>query len=142
MKAAVSFVPQKVIAQVGVLVVELPIRVTSAANERVHWTARAKRVRAHRTAIALAVGPSAGPAKLSSYPAFRVKLTRIAPKALDAHDNLAHSCKGLVDGIADVLGVDDGDLKRVRWEYAQEKRAPKTYGLRIEIVGMNAAFDV
>ena len=58
-----------------------------------------------------------------------VTITRLGPRKLDS-DNLATSAKGLRDGIADKLGVDDGD-ERITWCYAQEKS--KTYGVRIEI---------
>lgn len=45
-------------------------------------------------------------------------------------DNLQAACKGLRDGIADRLGVDDGD-PRVTWHYAQE--VPADYGVTISI---------
>lgn len=47
-------------------------------------------------------------------------------------DNLASGFKATRDGVADWLGVDDGD-KRLTWRYAQEKGAPKFYGVRIEV---------
>lgn len=51
-----------------------------------------------------------------------VELTRVAPgQPLDDHDNLRGALKAYVDGIADHLGVDDGDRTRVRWLYAQER---------------------
>jgi hypothetical protein len=45
-------------------------------------------------------------------------------------DNLAIAAKSLRDGVADKLGIDDGD-PRITWAYAQEKS--KGYAVRIEI---------
>lgn len=61
-----------------------------------------------------------------------VTLTRIAPRDLDG-DNLQSSLKAIRDGVADFLKVDDRD-SRVTWAYAQERGAPKFYGVRVEIV--------
>jgi hypothetical protein len=59
-----------------------------------------------------------------------VRLTRIGPRKLDS-DNVAGACKATRDGVADWLGVDDGDESRVRWVYAQERGA---YGVRVEVL--------
>jgi len=61
-----------------------------------------------------------------------VRLTRIAPRMLDAHDNLCSSLKAIVDGIADAWGVKDNS-GLVGWEYSQEKSKARHYAVRIEI---------
>jgi hypothetical protein len=33
-----------------------------------------------------------------------------------------------------MIGVDDGDERKVRWEYSQRKGLPKEYGLEVRIV--------
>jgi hypothetical protein len=58
-----------------------------------------------------------------------ITITRLGPRKLD-DDNLASSAKHVRDGIADKLGVDDGD-DRLTWRYSQEKSS--TYGVRIKI---------
>jgi hypothetical protein len=68
----------------------------------------------------------------------KVTLTRIAPRSLDAHDNLPMSMKWIVDAIADCIipGLKPGradDNKEISWEYKQEKGKPHEYGLKIEI---------
>ena len=50
--------------------------------------------------------------------ALEVQLTAWLNRAFDGHDNLRASLKPVVDEIAALLGLDDGD-PRVRWCYAQ-----------------------
>lgn len=101
---------------------ELPLRIESVANKREHWSARARRTKAHRLA-ALAVPTHPLPCI--------VTLTRVGPRKLD-DDNLASGFKALRDGIADRLGVDDGD-SRVTWRYAQVRGKAKEYAARVTI---------
>jgi hypothetical protein len=60
-----------------------------------------------------------------------VTLTRIAPRTLDS-DNVHGALKHVRDGVADWLGVDDGDA-RVTWEVGQERGAAQQYAVRVEI---------
>ncbi|OHB81198.1 MAG: hypothetical protein A2W31_05145 [Planctomycetes bacterium RBG_16_64_10] len=64
----------------------------------------------------------------------RITITRVGKRPLDS-DNLAISAKHVRDGIADELGVDDGD-KRLVWVY--EQRGGE-YGVEVEIVELAAA---
>lgn len=111
------------------------LRLPSVANLREHWSKRAKRTKSHRT-LALAYTRAALRAPL---PPGRldVSLVRIAPRALDS-DNLASACKGLRDGIADALGIDDGD-RRLTWSYGQRKGAPRQYGVQVAVVAVGAS---
>lgn len=61
-------------------------------------------------------------------PPVSVVLCRLGPKLLDS-DNLAGSFKHVQDAVARFLGVDDGDVKAVRWLYTQDKNA--LYAIRI-----------
>ncbi len=119
----------------GVIVAHIPVRITSTPNERLHWTVKARRVKAQRSAsfMALRAAYRAPP----DWPRMKVTLTRIAPRAMDS-DNLAAGFKGVRDGVADFLKIDDGS-GRVTWEYGQMKGAPKEYAARIEIVDWSAA---
>jgi hypothetical protein len=112
---------------VGPYSVELPIRVASTANVREHHFARARRTKAQRQAVALFVKRS----MLPSLPAV-VTLTRIAPRLLDAHDNLRVALKPAADEIASIYGLPNDRDPRIAWEYAQEQR-PKTYAVRIDV---------
>ena len=111
------------------IVVTIPIKVESVANKRWHWAKLAsyhKRMRVlawaelRRISFGVLLAPVA------------VTLTRIAPRKLDAHDNLRSGLKGCVDGVADWLGTQDNDA-RITWAYAQEHGDPKQYALRIEV---------
>ncbi len=87
---------------------------TRSPNKREHWGARARRVRAERIAVVDALrgqdAPFAAP--------LVVTLTRIGARRLDG-DNLQGALKGVRDGVAGFLGVDDGD-PRITWRYAQQ----------------------
>lgn len=103
---------------------KLPIKIVSEANQRDHWSARARRFKAHKQAsLALTV--------TIPFP-LTITLTRIGPRTLDT-DNLAGGFKGLRDGIAARLKVDDAD-PRITWVYAQQKGAPKEYAAIVEVV--------
>ncbi len=103
------------------------IRLTGSQNAREHWRARANRVKSERsTAMVVCRAALTRPKR---WPVV-VRLTRIGPRKLDS-DNVAGACKATRDGVADWLGVDDGDESRVRWVYAQERGA---YGVRVEVL--------
>jgi hypothetical protein len=107
--------------------IELPIRVISTANAREHWAVKAKRNREHRSAAYYATQGALRKEMLAGN--VRGTLTRIGKRRLD-DDNLAGAFKAIRDGVADGLGLDDGD-PRIEWRYAQE--IGREYGIRIEI---------
>lgn len=111
------------------LVVLVPVRIESNANKREHWTKRAKRSKAHRTATALMLQTCGR--KPPELPV-KVTLTRIAPRSLDT-DNLAGGFKGLRDAVAEWLGADDKPGSGIEWAYAQCRGEPKTYTAQILI---------
>jgi hypothetical protein len=113
--------------------IELPIRVVSEANMKEHWHKSAKRHTHQKNAVSLMLRDL--PYCLPCH----VKLTRIAPRKLDAHDNLRSGLKWIVDAIAASLTgnyvagrADDSEM--ISWSYAQEKGLKNTYGIRIEIM--------
>ena len=61
-----------------------------------------------------------------------VVLTRVAPRRLDG-DNLQSGFKAGRDGVADWLGVDDGN-GLIDWQYAQRAAGPKVYKVEIEVI--------
>lgn len=113
------------------IAVTLPIRAESVANLREHWSKRAKRAKLHRDTTRFALRCYDKHARLKQE-VVKVTLIRIAPRALDG-DNAQASLKACRDGVADWLGVPDND-PRIRWEYQQERGAPKTYAVRVEVV--------
>lgn len=100
----------------------LPIKTVSESNCAEHWTAKHKRHKMQRRQIRMAFLTK----KMDMTLPCRVKLTRIAPRSLDAHDNLRMSLKWVVDAIADNLlpgkacgRADDSD--QISWDYDQER---------------------
>jgi len=68
----------------------------------------------------------------------QIKLTRIAPRKLDSHDNLPISMKWIVDEISEYIfpGKAAGradDMDEVKFIYDQEKGDPKQYAVKITI---------
>lgn len=102
----------------------LPLRVVSESNQRDHWAAKARRVKAQRQAVAYAWVAADLP--MHRRPR-QVTLTRVAPRRLD-DDNLARSLKAVRDQVAQECGFDDREP--VRWIYAQERGS---YAVRIEV---------
>jgi hypothetical protein len=96
------------------LEVTIPIATVSEANRRGHWGGRARRARAQRQGVAVALARHERPAL-----PLRVTLTRIASRRLDS-DNLAGALKAVRDGVAAWLGCDDSPHAPVSWSYAQE----------------------
>lgn len=115
---------------------EVPVRLVSLLNAREHWATKARRARKQREAarmcaLSCTLFAEIAPAIAGGAPLV-VTITRIAPRQLD-DDNLAGSAKHVRDGIADALGIDDGD-ERVQWRYAQAKeRHPGCYTCRVRI---------
>ena len=107
----------------------LPLRTLGPNGSHGHWTVLARRRKRERMHAAAACPAIALPCT--------VRLVRLSAGTLD-DDNLRGALKGVRDGCADRLGVDDRD-PRVTWEYAQEAVKRGTYGVRIEIWPARAA---
>ena len=112
---------------------EFPVRLDSASNSRHdHWAQRHK-LAAEQRLVGCNAGAGLARVLAAQGPVLpcRVVLTRIAPRALD-DDNLRGAFKAVRDGVADALGIRDND-PRVKFEYEQERGAPKEYGFRVGI---------
>lgn len=112
----------------------LPIRTKSESNLREHWAKRGRRVKKQRANTRMLVASAimkAGPAWMRNPGKLDIHLVRIAPRRLD-DGNLGISFKAIQDGIADAIGIDDGD-RRLHWHYDQRKGKPKEYAVEVEI---------
>ncbi len=107
---------------------EIAIRTVSEANQRGHWAKRARRASEQRAIVRMSLATQTARTPVGT---LRIRTTRIAPRRLDG-DNLHAALKAVRDGVADYLGVDDGDSS-LAWEVAQERGEPKEYAVRIEI---------
>ncbi len=111
------------------LTIYVPIRLSSLANERLHWSRKAKIVAAQRLAVKVCLmGHTLPPLPV------QVTFTRIGKKKCD-DDNLAYLFKGVRDQVAQEFGVDDGSPLWT-WRYSQE--IGKEYGVEIEITTKGA----
>ena len=110
-----------------VLCVLVPVRIESEANRREHWRRVANRKAGQRFHAAACLSGT----RTRPVPPCTITLTRIAPRDLD-DDNLASGFKAFRDGVADWLGIDDGD-KRLTWRYAQRRGKPKEYAAEVKI---------
>lgn len=116
--------------------IKLPIKTVSEANlSREHWTKKHKRHKMQKEAIKLACSNRITPDLLPC----TIKLTRIAPRFLDKHDNLPMSQKYVLDAICELLvinkaiGQADND-ERIQVIYEQIKGIPHEYAIEIEII--------
>ena len=107
--------------------VRMAIRTISMANVREHWAVRAKRNKAHRTAVAAQFGWCPTALKETPFPLV-VTLTRHGKRLLD-DDNLAGSFKAIRDEVATQLGRDDNPKSGISWVYKQDKS--KEYWIEI-----------
>ena len=111
----------------------IPVKLVSEANMREHWAIKNKRKKHQQMVVAYALT-----GLKRDIPAFpvHVVITRVGVRKLDP-DNLAGSFKHVQDGIAKVLGCDDGDESKVTWEYRQRKGVPKEYSMDLIIQARN-----
>lgn len=96
------------------MTVIIPLRTGRGQNDREHWRARYRRVKAEKEAVGWLL-----PGTRPQLPCI-VTLARIAPSnGLDG-DNLQGSLKACRDAVADWLDLDDAD-PRVTWRYEQRR---------------------
>lgn len=102
----------------------IPIRTVTGLNAREHHFTSARRAKTERNSAKL-ICPAGIKAPCT------ITLTRVSPATRPADDdNLAGACKHVRDGIADKIGIDDGD-PRLTWRYAQ--RRGKAFGVDVVI---------
>lgn len=119
-----------------IMKIKLPIKTVSEANlNREHWAKKHRRHKLQKEAIKLCCTGRITPDLLPC----TIKLTRIAPRFLDSHDNLPCSFKFILDSLAALLvpgkanGQADSD-KRIQVIYDQIKGVPHEYAIEIEII--------
>lgn len=104
--------------------VEIPgLRLDVTANSRLHWAARAAKVKRQRAIVGLMLRAVDRP----TLPCV-VTITRRSPGTLD-DDNAVSSAKATRDAVAAWLAVDDRD-PRVTWRVEQERGS---WGVRVAV---------
>jgi hypothetical protein len=93
----------------------VPLQLVSEANQAEHWTRRARRRKAQRMMVCLALRALH---VVVPKPPLVVSLCRLSPRQLDT-DNLSSAFKSVRDEIALWLGVDDRSAS-VQYRYSQD----------------------
>lgn len=89
-------------------------------NSREHWAVRHKRLKAQKLAAKALVLQWRQKFKLDEIKGFfLVWLVRTGPQKIDS-DSIGTTFKGVQDGLAEGIGIDDGD-GRWTWRYGQKK---------------------
>jgi hypothetical protein len=110
----------------------IPVKIESESNKSDHWSKKSARKKVLKLAIRFTV-------RSDIEPPCHVILTRVAPRFLDAEDNLPAALKYSKDCIADILipGLAPGradESKSITWEFCQRKGKPQEYGLEVNLV--------
>ena len=111
--------------------VRMNMKIVSVANLRMHWAVKAKLVRDQRTRTRMSLNAAAQSSGAEMLPV-TVVLTRVAPRRLDG-DNLQSGFKAVRDGVADWLGLDDGN-GLIDWQYAQRSGKAGEYAVEVEVI--------
>ena len=111
--------------------VRMNMKIVSVANLRMHWAVKAKLAKDQRTRTRMSLNAAAQSSGAEMLPV-TVVLTRVAPRRLDG-DNLQSGFKAVRDGVADWLGVDDGN-GLIDWQYVQRSGRAGEYAVEIEVI--------
>lgn len=122
--------------------VDIPVRLVNGLNSREHWAARARRAKTQRSAAKLAMrsrcdwtDECAMRRHIADGGRLSVTIVRRGGRRMDS-DGLIASAKHVRDGVADWIGIDDGD-ERVTWrvEQGSAPRGRHWADVCIELVG-------
>lgn len=113
------------------VLIEVPVKVVSEANDRGHFRRKHQRSRQQKLACEMSWVQAGRPSLVGMAPA-QVTLTRVAPRGLD-DDNLARGFKSIRDWVASKMGLDDKPGSGLTWVYQQERGEVRQYRATIEI---------
>lgn len=119
---------REVLPDGGIRVSIFGMRLVSESNARQHWTKKHARTANRRSLVGMIVRTKIGRV---TYPV-RVDLTYHNSRRIDP-GNIGVAFKAVQDGIADAIGVDDGNLDFYDWHYHSSPDAPRN-GTWVEIV--------
>jgi hypothetical protein len=116
---------------------KVPVKLVNALNQREHWAPKAKRAKDQRRAARNALSDQmpvwvvATSLAIRKDPPITITITRRGGRSMD-DDGLTASAKHVRDGIADWLGIDDGD-QRLTWVVRQDKAPRGQHWVDIEV---------
>ena len=117
---------------------KVPVRLVNALNQREHWAVRSKRAKVQRSAAMSAMLMAIpgwmldGDLAAAGNPPITITITRRGGRRMD-DDGLTASAKHVRDGVADWLGIDDGD-QRLTWIVKQDKAPRGQHWVDVEVV--------
>jgi len=115
--------------------VRIPMKLKSEANHGGHWMSQSRRAKDQREVTCMVVRPALRmqmrAIDIERAAHIAVQLVRRSPRQLDG-DNLQRAFKACRDGVADALGIDDGD-HRIAWLYDQIKDAEHGIDVVVEV---------
>lgn len=111
--------------------IEIPIRTISWLNIRGSFWRHQKRKKAEKSAMYIAWRTEFG--GHPPQPPLRVTFTRVAPRSLDAGDNLESAFKYIRDELAQCMGLKNDAGTEVEWKSQQRKGGSKEYTVIVEI---------
>ena len=125
--------------------VTIPIRTVSESNLSEHWAKKGKRHKQQKTVTRLWMNQALSDQTslnnleyMQEHPLILV-ITRLAPRSLDGHDNLAMSLKWVTDAICEcfvpglAIGRADSSDRFKEIRYEQKKGVPKTYAVSVQV---------
>lgn len=120
----IAFVEQTITRGKGYVLLQLPIRVVSGDNARIHWGQRSRQTKQKRQGIGLLLNGHGLRLPVLA------RMVRLAPRKLDGHDGLRSAMKVVADAVADAFGVRDDNVW-ISFDYDQ--KPSKAYGITIMI---------
>jgi hypothetical protein len=118
----------------------VPVKTTNPNNGAQGFSrnaafAKARRRKVQRHASMMHVRAVMPRAWLTSPPwPLVVTVRRVAPSSgLDPHDGLGAALKGVIDGVADALGLRSDRDPRVTWRLEQRRGEPREYAVEVSI---------
>lgn len=130
-KAKPGGVSQLVKNEPGCVCITLPIRIESESNKASseHWRKRHARSKSQKEELQVEWLSLVG--KVQVPLPCTVTFTRLGAKPIDS-GNIETSFKYLQDGMAAIIGVDDGD-PRITWRYRQSPDGVRIYKVMVEV---------
>jgi hypothetical protein len=125
---------------VNPITISLPLRTRNTlnmqtGNSRLGGILRTRERRRIRSVTLQLVTPHLLHLRGIELPPLLVTLTRLSAGTMD-DDGLASSLKAVRDGVAQAVGIDDGDRARLRFRYEQRKVPRGGFGVEVRIEEM------
>jgi hypothetical protein len=110
---------------------KIPVKLVNALNQREHWAVKAKRAKEQRSSAGWSMFRACKIIARNIEDPVTITITRRGGRRMD-DDGLTASAKHVRDGIADWLGIDDGD-PRLTWVVKQDTAPRGQHWVDVEV---------